>query len=385
MHISVVLICLIAFNVFGFQRIPLTHVPKTRAQFVKMREWRSKISINDNSIPITNFEDTEYYGPISIGTPPKTFMVIYDTGSSNLWVPSVKCNGAIFPACKNHTKYDSAKSSTYHPNGTRLLLPYGSGVCSGYLSEDVVGFGNYSIKGAIFGEITIEPGEVWVESPFDGICGLAYPTIAMPAQSPPSPPFDDLMKMGVLDKNEFSFFLSTQHDSKKQSSALILGGVDSTYYTGTFSYFKAQRYEGLMAYWLIHGADIEVDGTSMKSCDDVVGHCNFVVDTGTSIIAGPHTKVNPLLAKIGNVSSNCDGVDKLPTLTFVIGTQKFALGPDFYVIKLADGSGGYVCEIGIQAFDQLGLWILGDPFLRKYYSVFDRQQNRVGFALAKQQ
>lgn len=376
--------CLVVIvTVTGILRIPLTHVPKTKSQFIRMREWRSKVSVNA-PIPITNFEDTEYYGPITIGTPPQTFMVIYDTGSSNLWVPSSKCNGELFPACKNHSKFDASKSHTYHDVGTRLILPYGSGVCSGTLANDVVGFGGYNITNATFGQITIEPGQVWVESPFDGICGLAYPAIAMPAANPPPPPFDDLMKMGVLAKNEFSFFLSTQHDSHKETSALILGGTDQTYYSGSFSYFPAQKYEGLMAYWLIHGSDIEVGGTSMGSCKDVVGHCNFVVDTGTSVITGPHTKINPLLEKIGNVSTDCSGVDSLPTLTFVFGGKKFDLGPDFYVIKLADGAGGYECEIGIMALDQLGLWILGDPFLRKYYTVFDRQNNRVGFALANQ-
>jgi len=384
----IALLCLIfPAVVIGIINVPLTHVPKTKAQFIRMRELRSRVSITDLAtiIPITNFEDTEYFGPISIGTPPQTFKVIYDTGSSNLWIPSSKCNGAIFPACKNHSKFDSSKSSTYTADGTRLILPYGSGICSGTLGLDTVGWGNYSIPNATFGEITIEPGQVWIESPFDGIVGLAYPTIAMPAQNPPPPPFDDLMKMGVLAKNEFSFFLSTQHDSPKQSSAFILGGTDTKYYSGSFSYFKAQKYEGLMAYWLIHGSDIEIGGTSLGSCKDVVGHCNFVVDTGTSILTGPHTKINPILEKIGNVSSTCDGVDKLPIITFVFGGQKFPLGPEFYVIKLADGNGGYECEIGIQALDQLGLWILGDPFLRKYYSVFDRQSNRVGFALAKQQ
>ena len=60
----------------------------------------------DFPVPLHNFQDAQYYGPVSVGG--QQFQVIFDTGSSNLWVPAENCS-----SCGSHPKYDPTKSKTY--------------------------------------------------------------------------------------------------------------------------------------------------------------------------------------------------------------------------------------------------------------------------------
>lgn len=110
-----------------------------------------------------------------------------------------------------------------------------------------------------------------------------------------------------------------------------------------------------------------------------------VIDSGTSIIVGPTKLVNELIDGI-DVKKTCKGVEDLPNIIFTLDGIDYTLTPDDYVLKVTD-MGITECMMGVMgstfgpAFNYM---ILGDVFMRKYYTYFDKNNNRVGFTLSTQ-
>ena len=311
------------------------------------------------------------FSTIGLGTPPQDFKVVMDTGSSNLWVPGSEC-GSI--ACYLHTKFDSSSSSTYKKNGSEFGIRYGSGEVSGYISEDVLRIGDLKVKKQLFGEATNEPGLAFAFGRFDGILGLGYDTIAVNGIPPP---FYNMIDQDLLDEPVFAFYLGDT--AKGTDSVCTFGGIDKKAYSGKMVKLPLRR----KAYW-----EVNLDSITFGKETADMDNTGAILDTGTSLIAMPTDYAELLNKQIGakkgfngQYTIECNTRDSLPDLTFTLSGYNFTIGPYDYILEV-QGS----CISSFQGIDLGGnigpLFVLGDAFLRRWYSVYDLANDAVGLGKA---
>ncbi|KAJ8976324.1 hypothetical protein NQ317_010091 [Molorchus minor] len=260
-------------------------------------------------------------------------------------------------------------------------IMYGSGAVSGFLSEDILTFGNLSVS-QLFGEAVYMEG--FAETHFDGILGMSYgnesregiPTV-----------FDNLIAAGLVDEPVFSFYIRRDQNSS-DGGVLTLGGSDPDYYKGNFTYFPiTDDY-----FWEIGLDGVSIRGTQTVTCEH---SCPAIVDTGTSLLIGPEDEVVKINRRLGARPISffsevyvveCDRVQSLPTVSFNLGGKDFGLEASDYILQLEEED-EQICVSGFVGIDFSNdddelMWILGDIFLGNFYSEFDVGNARVGLAEA---
>jgi len=225
---------------------------------------------------------------------------------------------------------------------------------------------------------TAEPGLAFVLAKFDGILGMAWDSISVDKIAQP---MDQIFNHPDCKDQLFAFWLNRDQDSSKGGGEMTLCGMDPKHYTGDIFY------ENLTAtdYWRINIGGLTVGDTQ------IVGDTTpAIVDTGTSLLVGPTDQVEQIQTIIGGFPIApgeyvvlCNLVKFLPSVQIKIGGRDFELKPDDYILKTSE-EGIDLCIVGISGIDlppSIGpLWILGDVFIGRYYSVFDHANKRIGLA-----
>jgi len=307
---------------------------------------------------LVNDFNTELYGTIKVGTPAQEFKIIFDTGSSNFWIPAKGCDGLA-----GKRSFDSAISSTYGKLHGEITLHYGKGDVSGALGYDVVEVAGLTLDPAIFAQLNSMSG-LSPNSKFDGLIGMAFPELAEGGV----PTFSQLlMEQGLIEEDSFSFYMSPN------GSVIIFGGVDPRYAKSSFRYFPIIN-DG---YWSVAIDGLNVGKEELKLKNGLFG---AMFDSGTSRIVVPQELLDLILETTGlqvNIAYDSNIVNELPDIDIVIGAEKITIPPSSYMICEPD-----YCFLGIKTgvTPNNSYIILGDIFLKGFYTHFDFANMRIGIA-----
>jgi cathepsin D len=369
------------------KRDPLAKSRQISADLAKEIAVKANAAQNEtlpNSDTMTSVDAVYYIGPVVVGG--QTFQVIYDTGSNLLWVPSRNCGAS----CAPHETY----SGPYTPVNQNFKLTYGSGSASGSFVKAPVTLADASLSSFKMGLANNVEFSGYQSSQYDGLLGLAWPGLNGDQNVASLVP--SLYQAGQIPANLFTMYLAADGSGGE----LSLGEIDESRYQGNMTWLPLV----LQEWWTVALTGLMVGDNAKVVSTSSLGSQTAIIDSGTSLIVGPDDQIMNLMDTIQTVSGvpvyydsssdlyaiYCSDVDSLPVITFTLmGSDKqqyhFTMPGATYVITSLTNN-PRVCVLSFQKSGSMSSgtvdWILGDPFLRTYYSVYDYQNARVGLAAA---
>jgi len=321
----------------------------------------AKALSSEASVRMTNLRDSQYVGPLKVGSKGDILSVVYDTGSTNLWFASTLCTEG---PCLRRRRYDPEHSDTFKLGDYDLKVTFGTGELHGSQGIDDVDVGGFKVKQQTFSLIQKEEGKIFDELNFEGILGLAFPS--MSANKVP-PLFDQVMNQKLLGENSFSFYFTKY---PLDASAVLFGKVDDRLYEGDLVRFPVTD----EFYWT-------VGLKHFKLGDQLIdGPKKVVFDTGTTYYSAPKHIFPTLLAEMPQTHCQAirDGSSNLPNMTFTFSNHdgqdvQLVMTPaEYYVSSGMDGH----CDPAWMNIDVPArhgpAFIFGEAFMRSYFTSFYR-------------
>lgn len=313
------------------------------------------------SSSLKNYGNFQYVVTMSIGSPSQTIDLLVDTGSSWVLIPSKNCD-----CHESSHKFDPSSSSTYSSYNSEIDQKYGRGEVTGILSSDKLTLSSLKAYNQTFLLITEEADFDNLQA--DGVLGLAFNSLSMGYNTL----IDTLKSQKTINQRLFSIYLSNR--DQNVYSFMTIGGYNTTKYSSENALVvNIEQDFGFWCFWM----------ESSRFGDHFYEDYTLgLFDTGGSMILGPEPEVDMITSQIKEIAScymdtvlicycNKSDIGMFPNFEFYIGGQEFIVRPESYVY--------YKNNLCYVLFDYSYdfYWVLGQPFLREYYSVFDMDQMKV--------
>ncbi|OAA53300.1 endothiapepsin precursor [Cordyceps fumosorosea ARSEF 2679] len=310
--------------------------------------------------------DAEYYAEILVGTPAQTMNLLFDTGSSDLWLFGTDVDGSV-PAGSARWNHTASSTASLVQDGS-WSIHYGDGSgAKGSIYKDAVSIAGASVssQGVEYAS-SVSPmsggGDI-LGSPVSGIVGFGFDggNTAKPQQKTL---FSNLLPS--LNQPVFTVDLNHQADG-----TFGFGFVDSGKYSGDLTYTDV---DSSGAYW-----GMTSTGYQAGDGDWVQLQYSGIVDTGDSTFYVPTDAYNAWSALLPSGGVTSDTV--VPDFWFGVGSAKIRV-PGAHLVE-SDGNGGYSLTIKDSGSNSQGTW--GSPSMTGAYLVFENGNNgpRLGWANSK--
>jgi len=372
MKLMVVLAALLAL-VFGSNQMRVTRLPSKFETMV-----RAGLTLDSQNE--TDLYNNFYLGQMDIGTPSQRFYVVLDTGSSDLWV-----HGPNFPDAlmsPNKTKFNPSASSTFQTVSGSFSIQYGSGSASGSLGQDTVTFTgtSYTYATQVFG--VADRGQA--TQPIDGICGMAFPTIAaikVNGKANPDPWYNIINSSTPPPNPWFTVWLEEDPGvpSGQLGGVFTFGDYDKQHCSSDCNWVPLSN-----ALWYEFNIDSIGAGSYNSGKQE-----SAISDTGTSFLIGPTAEIGGIAQALGAkgplnnglYSISCDASTLSTTIDVKIDGNTYSIIPKNYIFMQSQSPP--LCFVAMQGA-RMGnpKWILGDTFIRSWCNMYDMQNKRVGLCKA---
>ncbi|ETI38791.1 hypothetical protein F441_15368 [Phytophthora nicotianae CJ01A1] len=266
-------------------------------------------------IPLENYDQMQFFGFIGVGSPPQRFQVIFDTGSSDIWLPETSCAD-----CAGSRRYHAAVSRSHEPLNEPFRLEYGSGNASGRVVREQISLFGGDAQDELLTLSKVQIGSTSKTTKrlqrfqADGIVGLGLEELAI------------ITKPSLLKSDprlgRFSIYINPLPGALPPAQ-LIFGGVDdslpvahipeangthvSWHHFPLVRYPSSRRAHGFWAIRLHRLAVGHFDSRSESSSKQLAGSGEgivavsaavAIVDSGTSLLLLPRRAFDATIAEI---------------------------------------------------------------------------------------